>query len=90
MDDRVFSLAFPLAKIEKTEEELDICQIDTFEKEEDENDEEEKEDVKEIKEEDLGELLRQNEALKTLFSKMRFFINREVPKEPLAFVIRAG
>jgi len=85
LDDRVFSLAFPLAKIEKTEEELDICQIDTFEKE-DENDEE----VKEIKEEDLGELLRQNEALKTLFSKMRFFINREVPKEPLAFVIRAG
>uniref|UniRef100_A0A914LYP5 Pescadillo homolog n=3 Tax=Meloidogyne TaxID=189290 RepID=A0A914LYP5_MELIC len=90
LDDRVFSLAFPLAKIEKTEEELDICQIDTFEKEEDENDEEEKEDVKEIKEEDLCELLRQNEALKTLFSKMRFFINREVPKEPLAFVIRAG
>ncbi|KAL7075437.1 hypothetical protein ACQ4LE_004936 [Meloidogyne hapla] len=91
LDDRVFSLAFPLARIEKTEEELDICQIDTFptENEKEENAEEEKEDIKEIKE-DLGELLRQNEALKTLFSKMRFFINREVPKEPLAFVIRAG
>lgn len=37
----------------------------------------------------LAEKLQQAQALHTLFSKMKFFINREVPKEPLTFVIRS-
>ncbi|KAK0416073.1 hypothetical protein QR680_012283 [Steinernema hermaphroditum] len=37
----------------------------------------------------MAEKLRAAEALRTLFSKCRFFINRECPKEALAFVIRS-
>lgn len=38
--------------------------------------------------EKLAERMREAEALRSLFSKCYFFLNREVPKEPLAFVIR--
>jgi len=38
---------------------------------------------------DLIEKMRQIEALKTLFAKCKFFLNREVPKESLAFIIRS-
>lgn len=38
--------------------------------------------------ESLAEKMREVEKLRTLFSKCYFFLNREVTKEPLAFVIR--
>jgi len=38
--------------------------------------------------ENFAEKIREMERLRTLFSKHYFFLNREVPKEPLAFVIR--
>lgn len=38
--------------------------------------------------EKLAERMREAEALRTLFSKCYFFLNREVSKEPLALVIR--
>ncbi|KAI6183837.1 Pescadillo-like protein [Aphelenchoides bicaudatus] len=38
--------------------------------------------------EKLAERIREAEALRTLFSKSYFFLNREVSKEPLALVIR--
>lgn len=37
----------------------------------------------------LAEKLRSAEALRKLFTKCRFFLNRECPKEALAFVIRS-
>jgi hypothetical protein len=66
-------LAFPIRKTEKIEPEVTIDVIL-----EDRNDGE-----------DLADKLRQIESLKVLFSKFKFFLNREVPKEALAFVIRS-
>jgi len=73
-DDRVYSLAFPLRRTEKTEE-PDV-EMDTFAEDNTDG-------------ADFFEKLRQAEALKKLFSKFKFFLNREVPKESLAFVIRS-
>lgn len=38
--------------------------------------------------EKLAERMREAEALRNLFKKCYFFLNREISKEPLAFVIR--
>lgn len=40
--------------------------------------------------ETLAARLREAEALRTLFEGCFFFLGREVPKEPLAFVIRSA
>ncbi|KAI1725296.1 pescadillo like protein [Ditylenchus destructor] len=37
----------------------------------------------------FAEKLQRAQTLKQLFSKFKFFLNREVPKEPLAFLIRS-
>uniref|UniRef100_A0A914GZ88 Pescadillo homolog n=1 Tax=Globodera rostochiensis TaxID=31243 RepID=A0A914GZ88_GLORO len=75
LDERVYSLAFPLKRTDKSD--ADCAPIDTFADDQiDDGD-------------SLAEKLRQAEALKTLFAKFKFFLNREVPKEPLAFVIRS-
>jgi pescadillo protein len=39
--------------------------------------------------EKLAEKLQQAQTLKTMFNKYKFFVNREVPKEPLAFLVRS-
>lgn len=39
--------------------------------------------------ESLAEKLRMAQALRTLFSKCKFFLNREVPKEALTLLIRS-
>lgn len=38
---------------------------------------------------DFAQKIKQGQILRTLFSKHKFFLNREVPKEPLTFVIRS-
>jgi pescadillo protein len=72
-DDRIFSLAFPIKKTEKAEPEVTI---DSF-------------PADDVEGENLAEKMRQMQTLKTLFSECKFFLNREVPKESLAFIIRS-
>lgn len=74
--DKVYSLAVPIER--NNNQELEI-EMDTFENA-DENSKEKG---------NLADKLRQAQTLHTLFSKFKFFINREVPKEPLTFVIRS-
>ncbi|KAL3099750.1 hypothetical protein niasHS_000234 [Heterodera schachtii] len=80
LDERVYSLAFPLKRTDKMD--VDGCGepsiIDTFAEDDAEGGE------------SLAEKMRQAEVQKTLFAKCKFFLNREVPKEALAFVIRSG
>lgn len=77
-DDKIFSLATPLDRSDKNEEDEEIT-IDTFE-----ND-----DAVDENGENIANKLKKTMKLRTLFSKYRFFLNREVPKETLAFIIRS-
>lgn len=76
VSERVAALNFPLSKTtNSTEEEVEI---DSFESQEGNS-------------EKLEEARKEAEAigkLKVLFKGLRFFVNREVPREPLVFIIR--
>lgn len=74
--ERVAALNFPLTKIsnDNTEEEIEIDKFNN-----DESPEQIEEALKEAE---------QIKKLKTLFKGLKFFINREVPREPLVFIIR--
>ncbi|XP_019866433.1 pescadillo homolog [Aethina tumida] len=74
--ERIAALNFPLSKSsnETVEEEVEI---DNF------NTEESPEKIEELKKEQ-----EKIKRLKTLFKGKKFFLNREVPREPLVFIIR--
>ncbi|KAJ8971952.1 hypothetical protein NQ317_018296 [Molorchus minor] len=75
--ERVAALNFPLSKTsnESVDDDLEIDSFQTGEQDADKI-EEAKKDAEKIK------------KLKTLFKGMKFFLNREVPREPLTFIIR--
>lgn len=76
--DRVAALNFPLTKISNDATEEEDIEIDRF----DNNESPEK----------IEEALKEAEQvkkLKHLFKGLKFFINREVPREPLVFIIRS-
>ncbi|XP_023011676.1 pescadillo homolog [Leptinotarsa decemlineata] len=75
--ERVAALNLPLSK-SSNESIEDNLEIDSF-------------DISEGDAEKLEEAKRESEKikqLKTLFKGMKFFLNREVPREPLVFIIR--
>lgn len=74
--ERVCALNFPLSKMSDAVEEEEI-EIDNF------NSEENPEKIEEAKKE--AEKIKK---LKTLFKGLKFYLNREVPREPLVFIIR--
>lgn len=76
VSERVAALNFPISKSVNTENEEEI-EIDYF------NIDDDPEKIQEAKEE--AEKIKR---LKTLFKGLKFFLNREVPREPLVFVIR--
>jgi len=71
---QISSLAFSL-KREFTAESESEGNIDSFFESDDVN--------------SLADLIQQRQKMKTLFSNFRFFMNREVPKEALTFIIRS-
>ena len=76
VSERVAALNFPVSKTSSGEEEEEV-EIDTFSTEDTpEKIEEAKIEAEKIK------------NLKGLFKGLKFFINREVPREPLVFIIR--
>ncbi|XP_076250001.1 pescadillo homolog [Rhynchophorus ferrugineus] len=76
VSERVCALNFPLSKTSEVAEEEEI-EIDNF------NSEENPEKIEEAKRE--AEKIKK---LKTLFKGLKFYLNREVPREPLVFIIR--
>lgn len=76
VSERVAALNFPIAKTSSSIEEQDV-ELDSF------NSDESPEKIEELKEEAA-----KTNNLKTLFKGLKFFLNREVPREPLVFVIR--
>lgn len=78
--DKVYSLAIPIERNNNQEPEIEI---DTFENEENNEKKTSNENA------NLAEKLQQAQTLHILFAKLKFFINREVPKEPLTFIIRS-
>lgn len=77
-EDKIFSLATPIDRTEQLINNEEESMIDTFD--DDEVDENGK---------IIANNLKKTLALRNLFSNCRFFLNREVPKEPLAFIIRS-
>lgn len=77
VSERVAALNVPLSKTsnEPVEEDVDI---DTFTTEEKDSDK-----IEEAKKE-----VEKTKKLKTLFKGLKFYLNREVPREPLVFIIR--
>lgn len=76
--ERVAALNVPLSKIGENSNETDEVDIDTFPEIEDpQKMEEAKEEFEKVK------------NLKTLFKGLKIYINREVPREPLVFLIRS-
>lgn len=77
VSERVAALNLPICKTsdEPIEEDLDV---DTFATAEEDSQrlEEEKQEREKVK------------KLKTLFKGLKFYLNREVPREPLVFIIR--
>lgn len=76
VSERVAALNFPLSKMSADEAEEEV-EIDKF------NDDESPEKIEEALKE--AEKIKK---LKVLFKGMKVFINREVPREPLVFIIR--
>ncbi|CAG9837759.1 unnamed protein product [Diabrotica balteata] len=79
VSERVAALNFSLSKTSNEDLEDDL-EIDNFNA-----------DGSEVNEEKLEEIRKEAEQikkLKTLFKGQKFFLNREVPREPLVFVIR--
>lgn len=77
VSERIATLNFPISRTTAAVEEEEIV-IDTFDNEDDpQKIEEKKQEAERIK------------KLKTLFKGLKFFINREVPREPLVFMIRS-
>ncbi|XP_050508796.1 pescadillo homolog [Diabrotica virgifera virgifera] len=79
VSERVAALNFSLSKTSNEALEDDL-EIDNFNA-----------DGSEVNEEKLEEIRKEAEQikkLKTLFKGLKFFLNREVPREPLVFVIR--
>ncbi|KAJ8918791.1 hypothetical protein NQ315_011075 [Exocentrus adspersus] len=77
VSERVAALNFPLTKTSNEVVEDDL-EIDSFQ-----TGEEDADKIEEAKKE--AERIR---TLKTLFKGLKFFLNREVPREPLVFIIR--
>nr|CAI5842604.1 unnamed protein product [Callosobruchus analis] len=75
VSERVAALNFPLVKTSNTEAEE--CELDEFNMEGDEE-----------KLEELRKEAEKVKKLKTLFKGLKIFLNREVPREPLVFIIR--
>ncbi|CAH1987956.1 unnamed protein product [Acanthoscelides obtectus] len=75
VSERVAALNFPLAKTSNTE--TDECELDEFNMEGDAE-----------KLEELRKEAEKVKKLKTLFKGLKIFLNREVPREPLVFIIR--
>ncbi|CAH1987955.1 unnamed protein product [Acanthoscelides obtectus] len=78
VSERVAALNFPLAKTSNTE--TDECELDEF------NMEGDAEKLEELRKE--AEKFLKVKKLKTLFKGLKIFLNREVPREPLVFIIR--
>ncbi|CAH0555358.1 unnamed protein product [Brassicogethes aeneus] len=74
--ERIAALNFPLSKTSNEVVEEDL-EIDAF------NNDESPEKIEELKKE-----AEKDKQLKTLFKGLKFFLNREVPREPLVFIIR--
>ncbi|CAH2001941.1 unnamed protein product [Acanthoscelides obtectus] len=78
VSERVAALNFPLVKTSNTE--TDECELDEF------NMEGDAEKLEELRKE--AEKFLKVKKLKTLFKGLKIFLNREVPREPLVFIIR--
>lgn len=78
VSERVAALNFPLSKTTNSTAEEEEVEIDHFESAEGnpEKLEEAKKELEDVK------------KLKVLFKGLKFFLNREVPREPLVFIIR--
>lgn len=78
VSERIAALNISLAKIAGANEAEELPEIDIFETEDGDPQklEEAKQEAEKVK------------KLKTMFKGLKFFINREVPREPLVFIIR--
>uniref|UniRef100_A0A914DNS5 Pescadillo homolog n=1 Tax=Acrobeloides nanus TaxID=290746 RepID=A0A914DNS5_9BILA len=72
LDEKIYSLARPIARTQTSEPEPTI---DTFSESD--------------TQESLAEKMKIAQALRTLFAKCKFFLNREVSKEAMALIIRS-
>ncbi|KAG7307529.1 hypothetical protein JYU34_007734 [Plutella xylostella] len=76
--ERIAAMNMPLARLSGSNEAEELPEIDVFPTED--NDEQKLEEAK-LEAEKV-------KKLKTMFKGLKFFINREVPREPLVFLIR--
>ncbi|XP_041977845.1 pescadillo homolog [Aricia agestis] len=76
--ERIAAMNLSLAKVAGAHEQEEIPEIDVFDT--DDKDPEKLEEARQEQE--------KVKKLKTLFKGVKFFINREVPREPLVFIIR--
>lgn len=78
VSERIAAMNLSLARVEGTNEAEELPEIDIFDTED--------QDPQKLEEAKLE--AEKVKKLKTLFKGLKFFINREVPREPLVFIIR--
>ncbi|XP_047512093.1 pescadillo homolog [Pieris napi] len=79
VSERIAAMNLSLAKVVGSNEVEEVPEMDVFETD----------DQDPLKIEEARKEAEQIKVLKTLFKGLKFFINREVPREPLVFIIRS-